>query len=81
MKIAVQKYKCAHFASMAKLSSVGVFVHKAAKAFSGIIPALTPHSAPDVNPHLAQLQPYPFEKLRALFARVTPNPQYKEIKL
>jgi len=34
-----------------------------------------------VNPHLAQLQPYPFEKLRALFAGVTPNPQYKEIKL
>jgi N-succinyldiaminopimelate aminotransferase len=35
----------------------------------------------DVNPHLAQLQPYPFEKLRALFADITPNPQYKEIKL
>ena len=34
-----------------------------------------------VNPHLTQLQPYPFEKLRALFAGVTPNPQYKEIKL
>jgi len=34
-----------------------------------------------VNPHLAQLQPYPFEKLRALFAGVTPNPQLKEIKL
>jgi len=34
-----------------------------------------------VNPHLAQLQPYPFEKLRALFAGVTPNPQYREIKL
>ncbi|OMG55105.1 succinyldiaminopimelate transaminase [Azonexus hydrophilus] len=34
-----------------------------------------------MNPHLAQLQPYPFEKLRALFAGVTPNPQYKEIKL
>jgi len=34
-----------------------------------------------VNSHLAQLQPYPFEKLRALFAGVTPNPQYKEIKL
>lgn len=39
------------------------------------------HSTSDVNPHLAQLQPYPFEKLRALFAGVTPNPQYKEIKL
>jgi hypothetical protein len=34
-----------------------------------------------VNPHLGQLQPYPFEKLRALFAGVTPNPQYREIKL
>ena len=34
-----------------------------------------------MNPHLAQLQPYPFEKLRALFAGVTPNPRYKEIKL
>ena len=34
-----------------------------------------------MNPHLAQLQPYPFEKLRTLFAGVTPNPQYKEIKL
>ena len=34
-----------------------------------------------MNPHLAQLQPYPFEKLRALFAGVTPNPQYREIKL
>ena len=34
-----------------------------------------------MNPHLAQLQPYPFEKLRALFAGVTPNPEYKEIKL
>jgi N-succinyldiaminopimelate aminotransferase len=34
-----------------------------------------------VNPHLSQLQPYPFEKLRALFAGVTPNPNYQEIKL
>ena len=34
-----------------------------------------------MNPHLGQLQPYPFEKLRALFAGVTPNPQYREIKL
>ncbi|MDD3484201.1 succinyldiaminopimelate transaminase [Azovibrio restrictus] len=34
-----------------------------------------------MNPHLAQLQPYPFEKLRALFAGVTPNPGLKEIKL
>ena len=34
-----------------------------------------------MNPHLAHLQPYPFEKLRALFAGVTPSPQHKEIKL
>ena len=34
-----------------------------------------------MNPHLAKLQPYPFEKLRALFASVTPNPALKEIKL
>ena len=34
-----------------------------------------------MNPLLSQLQPYPFEKLRALFAGVTPNPQLKEIKL
>ncbi|MDD2884304.1 MAG: succinyldiaminopimelate transaminase [Dechloromonas sp.] len=34
-----------------------------------------------MNPHLAQLQPYPFEKLRALFAGVTPHAQFKEIKL
>jgi N-succinyldiaminopimelate aminotransferase len=57
------------------------FVDEAEKAFSGIIDVFTRHSTPDVNPHLAQLQPYPFEKLRALFAGVTPNPQYKEIKL
>jgi len=34
-----------------------------------------------VNPHLAQLQPYPFEKLRQLFQGVTPNPGLREIKL
>ena len=34
-----------------------------------------------VNPNLAKLHPYPFEKLRQLFAGVTPDPQYKEIKL
>ncbi|MBI2307701.1 MAG: succinyldiaminopimelate transaminase [Rhodocyclales bacterium] len=34
-----------------------------------------------MNPYLAKLQPYPFEKLRQLFAGVTPNPQYREIKL
>lgn len=34
-----------------------------------------------MNPHLAKLQPYPFEKLRQLFAGVSPDPQYREIKL
>ncbi len=34
-----------------------------------------------MNPYLAKLQPYPFEKLRQLFAGVTPNPQFREIKL
>ena len=34
-----------------------------------------------MNPSLAKLQPYPFEKLRQLFAGVTPNPDCREIKL
>ncbi|HJW26627.1 MAG TPA: succinyldiaminopimelate transaminase [Rhodocyclaceae bacterium] len=34
-----------------------------------------------MNPHLAKLQPYPFEKLRQLFAGVTPAAQHREIKL
>ncbi len=34
-----------------------------------------------VNPHLSQLHPYPFEKLRQLFAGVTPNSAYKSISL
>ena len=34
-----------------------------------------------MNPHLSQLQPYPFEKLRQLFAGVTPPAGLKEIKL
>jgi N-succinyldiaminopimelate aminotransferase len=34
-----------------------------------------------VNPNLAKLQPYPFEKLRQLFADITPNPKLREIKL
>ncbi|MDE2429376.1 MAG: succinyldiaminopimelate transaminase [Burkholderiales bacterium] len=33
------------------------------------------------NPFLAKLQPYPFEKLKRLFADVTPNPAYKAISL
>ncbi|MDD5248281.1 MAG: succinyldiaminopimelate transaminase [Rhodocyclaceae bacterium] len=34
-----------------------------------------------MNPHLAKLQPYPFEKLRQLFAGITPPRDRKEIKL
>ncbi|KQN70748.1 succinyldiaminopimelate transaminase [Duganella sp. Leaf61] len=34
-----------------------------------------------MNPHLDQLQPYPFEKLRQLFAQVTANAQFKAISL
>jgi N-succinyldiaminopimelate aminotransferase len=34
-----------------------------------------------LNPHLAQLQPYPFERLRTLFATVTPNPRKPPISL
>ena len=34
-----------------------------------------------MNPNLAKLQPYPFEKLRQLFAGVTPPKELKEIKL
>jgi len=34
-----------------------------------------------VNPNLEKLQPYPFEKLRALFAQVQPNPGLRAISL
>ncbi len=34
-----------------------------------------------MNPLLSRLQPYPFERLRQLFADVTPNPQYRPISL
>lgn len=36
---------------------------------------------PSVNPFLHKLQPYPFEKLKQLFAGITPNPAYKAISL
>jgi len=36
---------------------------------------------PAVNPHLDKLHPYPFEKLRQLFAGITPNPAYTPISL
>ena len=34
-----------------------------------------------MNPLLSLLQPYPFERLRQLFAGVTPNPAYRPISL
>ncbi|MCU0926295.1 MAG: succinyldiaminopimelate transaminase [Hydrogenophaga sp.] len=34
-----------------------------------------------MNPHLSLLQPYPFERLRQLFAGVTPNPALRPISL
>ena len=34
-----------------------------------------------MNPHLSKLHPYPFEKLRQLFAGITPNPDQREIRL
>ena len=34
-----------------------------------------------MNPLLSKLQPYPFERLRKLFADVTPNPAYAPISL
>lgn len=35
----------------------------------------------DMNPLLAKLQPYPFERLKQLFASVNPNPTLKPISL
>ncbi len=34
-----------------------------------------------MNPLLSKLQPYPFERLKALFAPLTPNPAYSAISL
>jgi N-succinyldiaminopimelate aminotransferase len=34
-----------------------------------------------MNPNLSKLQPYPFQRLRDLFAGTTPNPDYKPINL
>src|SRR4030095_3993161 len=34
-----------------------------------------------MNPLLERLQPYPFERLKQLFASVTPNPDYRPISL
>jgi N-succinyldiaminopimelate aminotransferase len=42
---------------------------------------IRPRAHTAVNPHLDKLQPYPFEKLRQLFAGVTPNAAYPAISL
>ena len=34
-----------------------------------------------MNPLLSTLQPYPFERLKQLFASITPNPAYRAISL
>ena len=34
-----------------------------------------------MNPLLSRLQPYPSQRLRKLFAGVTPNPAYRPISL
>src|SRR5512146_2045466 len=36
---------------------------------------------PQMNPDLQKLQPYPFQKLAALFREVQPNPDYRPISL
>ena len=46
-----------------------------------IIPDPASTTTDNVNPNLAKLHPYPFEKLRQLFAGVTPNPSLRKIKL
>ena len=48
---------------------------------SRIMPSLPFTDQYAVNPDLARLQPYPFEKLRHLFAGVSPPPALGEIKL
>ena len=52
---------------------------------NGLVGAIihAPYANPGtaVNPHLDKLHPYPFEKLRLLFAGVTPNPEYEAISL
>ena len=50
----------------------------AAQSYRSSTTSLHPLS---VNPLLDKLQPYPFEKLRQLFAGVTPNTTYKPISL
>jgi N-succinyldiaminopimelate aminotransferase len=47
---------------------------------SGGRPRMGPIIGP-MNPLLSRLQPYPFERLRQLFAGVTPNPAFRPISL
>jgi len=46
-----------------------------------IAPQSQSPALPPLNPQLALLQPYPFERLRALFAAVTPDPRHSPISL
>ena len=48
---------------------------------SGIHPSRTFFRKIHVNPHLTQLQPYPFEKLKQLLAGVVPNAAHAPISL
>lgn len=50
-------------------------------AYNPPSPYSSPSAAVSVNSNLAKLQPYPFEKLRRLFAGTTPPEDLKEIKL
>ena len=44
-------------------------------------PLADPAAPPPVNPRLALLNPYPFERLRALTQGIVPNPDYRPISL
>jgi AraC-like DNA-binding protein len=65
------------------LAGPGVTCRKRHRAGLAIIDLLasTHLTGNAVNPHLERLHPYPFEKLRQLFAGVTPNPEYAPISL
>ena len=51
------------------------------RAGPGGRPAAARWDNPGMNPLLSRLQPYPFERLRQLFAGVTPDPAYRPISL
>src|SRR4051794_26683149 len=53
----------------------------AANANAAAIIGARPHECPCVNPRLDLLSPYPFEKLRALYSGVTPDPAKRAISL